>query len=245
MSDTTQPKPKKTISPEQRAKMLEGSRLARERKKAEKELAKIDNKKAAALKKIEDKALLKKQEAEAKQEQKDRLSSNKNDSVAKRKIKAELEQLRDSMNIQVKKPKLPVVKEEEEPLKEEQKPEPLKEEPKPLKEEPPKKREFSNDELKSKLDEEVEKITSSMDRHTSDIFKAVAMDYNFNNSVNDNMGFMMNNAMLRIQKNKEAIDLDRLKTSKKMEVKVEKNDELEKKKRLDRLKARYAKLAKS
>ena len=245
MSDTTQPKPKKTISPEQRAKMLEGARVARERKKAEKELAKIDNKKAAALKKIEDKALLKKQEAEAKQEQKDRLSSNKNDSVAKRKIKAELEQLKESMNIQVKKPKLPVVKEEEEPLKEEQKPEPLKEEPKPLKEEPPKKREFSNDELKCKLDEEVEKITSTMDKHTSDIFKSVAMDYNFNNSVNDNMGFMMNNAMLRIQKNKEAIDLDRLKTSKKMEVKVEKNDELEKKKRLDRLKARYAKLAKS
>ena len=84
-----------------------------------------------------------------------------------------------------------------------------------------------------------------MDKHTSDIFKSVAMDYNFNNSVNDNMGFMMNNAMLRIQKNKEAIDLDRLKTSKKMEVKVEKNDEVEKKKRLDRLKARYAKLAKS
>tara|TARA_R100000388_G_scaffold93871_1_gene79494 strand:- start:356 stop:1120 length:765 start_codon:yes stop_codon:yes gene_type:complete len=247
-------KPKKTISPEQRAKMDAGRKAAAERRKKEKEELKARVKKEME----EEKKRMKKAEREAEKQQKDRLNNAKKDNDAKKKIKKELEQLKESMKIETKKPV--EFKKEEEEVKEvleeivedvkeeiaevvEEKKEEIKEE---KTEEKPIKPEITKIQMeglfKAKVSEALENIN---DDTTKDIFRDTANNYDFNDSVENNINRLMRRAKEKYLTNRETIKAKK----EEIEEKV-KNDEyervqLEKQKRLERMRAKYNKLMKS
>ncbi len=247
MSD--KPKPKRTITPEQRAKMDAGRKAAAERRKKEKEEEKARKKKELA----EDKKRMK----EAEKQQKDRLKSAEADNAAKKRIKKELEQLKESMKIETKKP---IPKEEVEEIiekvveevaeevvevVEEKKEEVIEEkvEEKPVEEPKPEINKVQLESLfKAKVSEALENIN---DENARDIFLDSANNYNWNDTVENNINRLMSRAKSRFDSNKKAIEVKKHEIEEKA-----KNDEyervqLEKKKRLERLKARYNKLARS
>lgn len=247
-------KPKKTITPEQRAKMDAGRKAAAEKRKKEKEELKARVKKEME----EEKKNMKKAVKEAEKQQKDRLNNAKKDNEAKKKIKKELEQLKESMKIETKKPvefKKEVeevkevleeivedVKEEVEEVVEEKKEEIKEEKP----EEKPNKPVINKTQIeglfKAKVSEALENIN---DDTTKDIFMDTANNYDFNDSVENNINRLMRRAKEKYLTNKETIKAKKEEIEEKI-----KNDEfervqLEKQKRLERMRARYNKLMKS
>lgn len=247
-------KPKKTITPEQRAKMDAGRKAAAERRKKEKEEVKARVKKEME----EEKKRMKKAEREAEKQQKDRLNNAKKDNDAKKKIKKELEQLKESMKIETKKPV--EFKKEEEEIKEvleeiveevkeeveeviEEKKEEIKEE---KTEEKPTKPVINKTQIEglfqAKVSEALENIN---DETTKDIFRDTANNYDFNDSVENNINRLMRRAREKFLSNTETIKAKKEEIEEKI-----KNDEyervqLEKQKRLERMRAKYNKLMKS
>jgi len=247
-------KPKKTITPEQRAKMDAGRKAAAEKRKKEKEELKARVKKEMQ----EEKKNMKKAVNEAEKQQKDRLNNAKKDNDAKKKIKKELEQLKESMKIETKKPvefKKEVeevkevleeivedVKEEVEEVVEEKKEEIKEEKP----EEKPNKPVINKTQIeglfKAKVSEALENIN---DDTTKDIFMDTANNYDFNDSVENNINRLMRRAKEKYLSNTETIKAKKEEIEEKI-----KNDEyervqLEKQKRLERMRAKYNKLMKS
>ena len=247
-------KPKKTITPEQRAKMDAGRKAAAEKRKKEKEELKARVKKEME----QEKKNMKKAVKEAEKQQKDRLNNAKKDNDAKKKIKKELEQLKESMKIETKKPV--EFKKEEEEIKEvleeiveevkeeveeviEEKKEEIKEE---KTEEKPTKPTITKTQIeglfKAKVSEALENIN---DETTKDIFRDTANNYDFNDSVENNINRLMRRAKEKFLSNTETIKAKKEEIEEKI-----KNDEyervqLEKQKRLERMRAKYNKLMKS
>jgi len=244
MSD--KPKPKRTITPEQRAKMDAGRKAAAERRKKEREEEKARKKQELA----EEKKKMK----EAEKQQKDRLKNAEKDNAAKKRIKKELEQLKESMKIETKKPipkeelsevldkvveevaeeVVEVVEEKRNEVIEEKKEEKPKEEPKP---------QINKTQLESLFKAKVnEMVLNINDENARDIFLDTANNYDWNDTVDNNINRLMSRAKSRFESNKQAIEIK----TQQIEEKA-KNDEyervqLEKKKRMERLKARYNKL---
>ena len=247
-------KPKKTITPEQRAKMDAGRKAAAERRKKEKEEVKARVKKEME----EEKKRMKKAEREAEKQQKDRLNNAKKDNDAKKKIKKELEQLKESMKIETKKPV--EFKKEEEEIKEvlEEIVEEVKEEVEEVIEE--KKEEIKEEKTEKKPTKPVinktqieglfqakvsEALENINDETTKDIFRDTANNYDFNDSVENNINRLMRRAREKFLSNTETIKAKKEEIEEKI-----KNDEyervqLEKQKRLERMRAKYNKLMKS
>lgn len=244
MSD--KPKPKRTITPEQRAKMDAGRKAAAERRKKEREEEKARKKQELA----EEKKKMK----EAEKQQKDRLKNAEKDNAAKKRIKKELEQLKESMKIETKKPipkeelsevldkvveevaeeVVEVVEEKNNEVIEEKEEEKPKEEPKP---------QINKTQLESLFKAKVNEMVANInDENARDIFLDTANNYDWNDSVDNNINRLMSRAKSRFESNKQAIEIK----TQQIEEKA-KNDEyervqLEKKKRMERLKARYNKL---
>lgn len=240
MSD--KPKPKRTITPEQRAKMDAGRKAAAERRKKEREEEKARKKQELA----EEKKKMK----EAEKQQKDRLKNAEKDNAAKKRIKKELEQLKESMKIETKKPipkeelsevldkVVEEVAEEVVEVVEEKNNEVIEEKPK---EEP--KPQINKTQLESLFKAKVNEMVANInDENARDIFLDTANNYDWNDSVDNNINRLMSRAKSRFESNKQAIEIK----TQQIEEKA-KNDEyervqLEKKKRMERLKARYNKL---
>ena len=235
-------KPKRTITPEQRAKMAAGRKAAAERRKKEREEEKARKKKELA----EEKKRMK----EAEKQQKDRLKNAEKDNAAKKRIKKELEQLKESMKIETKQPipkevlekVVEEVAEEVEPVVEEKPKEIIEEkiEEKPLQEKKP---EITKQQLKNLFDAKVLELLENInDENARDIFLDTANNYDFNESVDSNINRLMSRAKSRFQKNKEVIEIKKIEIEEKA-----KNDEyervqLEKKQRLAKMRERYKKL---
>ena len=248
-------KPKKTITPEQRAKMEAGRKAAAEKRKKEKEELKARVKKEMQ----EEKKNMKKAVNEAEKQQKDRLNNAKKDNDAKKKIKRELEQLKESMKIEIKKPVefkkevkeiKEVLEEIVEDVKEEVEEEVVEEKKEEIKEEKPEEKPSKpvinktqiEGLFKAKVSEALDNIN---DETTKDIFRDTANNYDFNDSVENNINRLMRRAKEKYLSNKETIKVKKEEIEEKI-----KNDEfervqLEKKKRLERMRAKYNKLMKS
>ena len=247
-------KPKKTITPEQRAKMDAGRKAAAEKRKKEKEKLKARVKKEME----QEKKNMKKAVKEAEKQQKDRLNNAKKDNDAKKKIKKELEQLKESMKIETKKPV--EFKKEEEEIKEvleeiveevkeeveeviEEKKEEIKEE---KTEEKPTKPTITKTQIEGLFQAKVSQALENInDETTKDIFRDTANNYDFNDSVENNINRLMRRAKEKFLSNTETIKAKKEEIEEKI-----KNDEyervqLEKQKRLERMRAKYNKLMKS
>tara|TARA_R100001460_G_scaffold100400_1_gene143992 strand:+ start:456 stop:1220 length:765 start_codon:yes stop_codon:yes gene_type:complete len=247
-------KPKKTITPEQRAKMDAGRKAAAEKRKKEKEELKARVKKEME----QEKKNMKKAVKEAEKQQKDRLNNAKKDNDAKKKIKKELEQLKESMKIETKKPV--EFKKEEEEIKEvleeiveevkeeveeviEEKKEEIKEE---KTEEKPTKPTITKTQIEGLFQAKVSQALENInDETTKDIFRDTANNYDFNDSVENNINRLMRRAKEKFLSNTETIKAKKEEIEEKI-----KNDEyervqLEKQKRLERMRAKYNKLMKS
>jgi hypothetical protein len=248
-------KPKKTITPEQRAKMEAGRKAAAEKRKKEKEELKARVKKEMQ----EEKKNMKKAVNEAEKQQKDRLNNAKKDNDAKKKIKRELEQLKESMKIEIKKPVefkkevkeiKEVLEEIVEDVKEEVEEEVVEEKKEEIKEEKPEEKPSKpvinktqiEGLFKAKVSEALDNIN---DEKTKDIFRDTANNYDFNDSVENNINRLMRRAKEKYLSNTETIKAKKEEIEEKI-----KNDEfervqLEKQKRLERMRAKYNKLMKS
>ena len=239
-------KPKKTITPEQRAKMDAGRKAAAEKRKKEKEELKARVKKEME----QEKKNMKKAVKEAEKQQKDRLNNAKKDNDAKKKIKKELEQLKESMKIETKKPV--EFKKEEEEIKEvlEEIVEEVKEEVEEIKEEKteekPTKPTITKTQIEGLFQAKVSQALENInDETTKDIFRDTANNYDFNDSVENNINRLMRRAKEKFLSNTETIKAKKEEIEEKI-----KNDEyervqLEKQKRLERMRAKYNKLMKS
>ena len=239
-------KPKKTITPEQRAKMDAGRKAAAEKRKKEKEELKARVKKEME----QEKKNMKKAVKEAEKQQKDRLNNAKKDNDAKKKIKKELEQLKESMKIETKKPV--EFKKEEEEIKEvlEEIVEEVKEEVEEVieekTEEKPTKPTITKTQIEGLFQAKVSQALENInDETTKDIFRDTANNYDFNDSVENNINRLMRRAKEKFLSNTETIKAKKEEIEEKI-----KNDEyervqLEKQKRLERMRAKYNKLMKS
>jgi len=195
---------------------------------------------------------------EAEKQQKDRLKNAEKDNQAKKRIKKELEQLKESMKIETKKPV--EFKKEEEEIKEvleeiveevkeeveeviEEKKEEIKEE---KTEEKPTKPTITKTQIEGLFQAKVSQALENInDETTKDIFRDTANNYDFNDSVENNINRLMRRAKEKFLSNTETIKAKKEEIEEKI-----KNDEyervqLEKQKRLERMRAKYNKLMKS
>jgi len=238
-------KPKRTITPEQRAKMAAGRKAAHEKRKLLREADKARLKQEL----LDEKKRMK----EAEKQQKDRLKNAQTDNAAKKRIKKELEQLKESMKIETKKPvekkELVEIIEEIEEVAEEVAEE-VKEVLEEKKEEVLEKKEDDKPKLtKTQLEglfrAKVSEIVDNLpDENTKNIFQDTANNYDWNDSVDNKIKKLMKRAQSRYTQNRETIE----EKKKEIEEKI-KNDEyekgqLEKKNRMERMRARYDRLTK-
>ena len=131
----------------------------------------------------------------------------------------------------------PVKEPEPEPVKE---PEPVIEIKEEIKEEPIAKKVMTKSQLQNIYRAKIEEITALMpNEHTREIFRDSASNYDFNDTVENNINRLMRRAQDRIIKNEDVIKEKKLKLEQKAIEDEQQKKELEKKNRMERMRAKY------
>ena len=126
---------------------------------------------------------------------------------------------------------------EPEPVKE---PEPVIEIKEEIKEAPIAKKVMTKSQLQNIYRAKIEEITALMpNEHTREIFRDSASNYDFNDTVENNINRLMRRAQDRIIKNEDVIKEKKLKLEQKAIEDEQQKKELEKKNRMERMRAKY------